>query len=227
MIRFISASALGLVAALLSLNADARDLSGVWVGNVTCRGQYIEPQPWPLTVTVAGNAVAASTPNAAGAGVVSGSTVTFTLTMLMNAAHFTGTVSGNTMRGTYVQGGSGPCSWFASRAGGTPAVQQTAVPGRHARCGRGRAEGPSGQGCMSELAPNKAGRQVNMGSFCYDDTPETYHAAKQLFREVDHQIRKIQKFKKKEPGCTPNSGRPGFAPYPEGGCGVDVNGIRG
>jgi len=96
----------------------AQNLSGAWVGNVTCRGQYVEPQPWPLTVTVAGAngnyTVAAATPNAAGAGVITGNRVTFTLQIFFNTAHFTGTIVGNRMSGSYVQGGAAaPCSWFA------------------------------------------------------------------------------------------------------------------
>jgi hypothetical protein len=114
---FFSTSICLLTLLLQCSTADA-ELAGTWVGNVTCGGQYIEPQPWPLTVNVIGAnghyTVTASTPNAAGTGTINGSSVSFTLQMLMNAAHFSGRIVGNRMSGTYVQGGSGPCSWFAS-----------------------------------------------------------------------------------------------------------------
>lgn len=117
--RTVAVIAASLIGSLLGLSSSlAQNLSGTWVGNVTCRGQYVEPQPWPLTVNVAGTngnyTVTAATPNAAGAGVITGNRVTFTLQILFNTAQFTGTVVGNRMSGSYVQGGAAaPCSWFA------------------------------------------------------------------------------------------------------------------
>jgi len=121
MYRFISTSLLSLVFALIAWDAHADNMTGAWVGNVTCRGQYIEPQPWPLTVNVVGAngnyTVAAATPNSAGGGTISGNRVTFTMQVFLNTAHFTGTIVGNRMSGRYVQGGSGPCDWFAIAPG--------------------------------------------------------------------------------------------------------------
>jgi hypothetical protein len=92
------------------------------VGNVTCRGQYAEPQPWPLTVNVAGPVVTAIVPNGTGTGTISGNSVTFTLHTFLNAAHFTGSINGDTMSGTYMQGGTAaPCDWFAKAPGRTAA----------------------------------------------------------------------------------------------------------
>ncbi len=117
--RTVAVIAALFIALLLGLSSSfAQNLAGTWIGNVTCRGQYVEPQPWPLTVNVAGTngnyTVTAATPNAAGAGVIIGNRVTFTLQIFFNTAHFTGTVVGNRMSGSYVQGGAAaPCSWFA------------------------------------------------------------------------------------------------------------------
>jgi hypothetical protein len=117
MIRSICGAAL--IAALLCSTALAQNLSGTWKGNVTCNGQYVEPQPWPLTIVVTGSnghyTLTANTPNSAGAGTINGNKVEFTESIMgLNTAHNIGTVVGNRMSGTYVQGGSGPCTWFAT-----------------------------------------------------------------------------------------------------------------
>lgn len=132
MIRLVGIAILLVCTVQLATPVQAASYDGVWVGNVTCNGQYIEPQPWPLTVTVTGGAIAASTPNASGAGVIAGNRVTFTLATIGNAAHFTGTVHGRTMSGTYVQMGSGPCTWSVTRGAGTDAAQIKSV--RPSKC---------------------------------------------------------------------------------------------
>lgn len=121
MFRLVGITILALCGVQFATPAQAGEYDGAWVGNVTCNGQYVEPQPWPLTVVVTGGVVAASTPNGSGTGVIAGSRVTFTLATIGNAAHFTGTVHGRRMSGSYVQMGSGPCTWFANRAGTDPA----------------------------------------------------------------------------------------------------------
>jgi hypothetical protein len=115
MIRLVGISAVFFCILNTAAPANAQH-DGTYVGNVTCNGQYVEPQPWPLTVVVTGGVVAASTPNAAGAGAIAGNHVTFTLATFGNAAHFNGTLHGRKMSGHYVQMGSGPCIWFATKA---------------------------------------------------------------------------------------------------------------
>jgi hypothetical protein len=127
------------VAAVLNILAEtqgfAADLSGTWIGNVTCRGQYVEPQPWPLTVNVIGSqgyyTVTASVPNGSGTGTISGTSITFTIATFLNAAHFTGTIDLNAhaMTGTYVQGmAAAPCSWFAQNSNPKAAAQTVINP---------------------------------------------------------------------------------------------------
>src|SRR2546428_4416387 len=96
-IQSVSAAALIVTSAGVS---NAQNLAGTWTGSVTCNGQYIEPQPWPLTLNVTGSAagqytIAAHTPNGAGTGTINGTSVSFTLATLLNTARFNGIIVGN------------------------------------------------------------------------------------------------------------------------------------
>jgi hypothetical protein len=100
----------------------AEDLSGTWIGNVTCNGQYLEPQPWPLTLNVTSSGgrytLTASTPNSSGEGTIEFNVVIFKQTGLfgLNQSTFTGTVAGNRMDGLYRQSTTArPCTWSVIR----------------------------------------------------------------------------------------------------------------
>jgi hypothetical protein len=105
--------------------AYADDLSGTWTGNTTCNGQYLEPQPWPLTINVTRAGIGGrytltvSSPNSSGDGTIESNVVIFKESigpLGLNHATGTGTVVGNRMGGLYRQGGTArPCTWNASR----------------------------------------------------------------------------------------------------------------
>jgi len=90
-----------------------------WSGGIKCS---YGSGSLSLTVDDAGNVAGGVTNGKVKSGRVAGSSVSFTTSNFMgNKASFTGTMSGNSMAGTYSQSANGEtCTWFANKTGSGP-----------------------------------------------------------------------------------------------------------